>query len=1312
MKLISFLSGGRGLTGLGRNWTGLRVPFLLTVLLGLSGQAAATTPAASEAIQIVAPDRLLLPSVVGQRHQLQYSRDGLTWESAGPSYVGDGVPREVAWPAVGSPLLVRLSTYPEEIAQACRIVDYGADVGSGYYRGESTTASGHGQNVALDVDGDGQNSDDSVNYYRFSLDTPFNPPGIEYDTEATSAIFYGGMTAYFSNKKGVSFSEGMVNENHSLRDDFNMMIAISNTVGVQNRCTGLWVWLKRDFLNGGDRYRVSFDSQSAIVPHISRYWDGVNDGRWVVREGEDWWISEQTFTPGTQISQILHPLGTRWAPYHPKPDYQIDFDASGAVFEERTFEDVTGVGFSIAKAALNDSLVALKWHSFEVYANVHRPARPSFHAEMVTIPEGEDAAGPIPAFHLGKTEVPYLLWHRVWKWAVSNQYCFALDPGYCFDEDGDMGSMRLGDGPHAAAEPATAFTWLDAVAWCNALSEMEGERPAYYADAAFTKVLREIKERNNAARFGVEPAVYLDPSSTGYRLPTAREWSRAALAGEASLDFAPGQAWTSANAGGTTRPVGQLEPNALGLCDAAGNVWEMIWDAPAAVYDPALQDRHTVLGGSFRWPADPAAQSLLPWGERPYDGSPETGLRLARGTGGAPAWGAVPEGLPRWEQERGGQVPGAADPPGPPAVSMAYLAGSDPDGMHRFVRQTDEAQVEVSPFFLATTEISYRQWTAVRQWGTMHGYSFDFDGDMGSMDYRTADFAHGPDEPVVEVGWHDVVLFCNALSEWEGRVPVYYEDADRTQVNRTAWPWRIAMFSDPGVGTTEMKWRTIYARWHTDGYRLPTATEWQIAYADAKAADGWLQTNAGGRTQPVGQKAANRWGLRDLAGNVTEWVWDWPLDNYYEAVNPKGTDAPSLLFGKALKGGNFGTGTRAATANDQELPSVGRTYYGFRVARCEAGVHPVDTQPVVRVVLDIEAEDYDSLDGQIFRGNLRRTGQFDGSPVLGPIPEVAWTFPTGGPVHSSPVEVGGTVYVGSDDTYFYALSASNGQQRWRTKLNGAVLSSPCVAGGVVYVGGGNYLYALDAATGAEIWKFTRSSGVVTASPALAYGVVFAGFGKYTGSSWSGISAATGKEVWRYRFGYPNDGPMGPTIDGLVFVAPTSDNLMAAADLRTELPLADWQQSSNHCQGCVAIENQICYFAPSRSVIARSLSTGKNVWSYSIPGMANDVRPQSSPALTGTLVMVGKPDGKLYALRKADGGVAWSFSTGGVINSSPGVAGDYVYFGSADGSLYCLRASTGVKVWSYAAGGAVHSSPWLSGGKVYFGSDDGLIQALR
>ena len=70
---------------------------------------------------------------------------------------------------------------------------------------------------------------------------------------------------------------------------------------------------------------------------------------------------------------------------------------------------------------------------------------------------------------------------------------------------------------------------------------------------------------------------------------------------------------------------------------------------------------------------------------------------------------------------------------------------------------------------------------------------------------------------------------------------------------------------------------------------------------------------------------------------------------------------------------------------------------------------------------------------------------------------------TGGAVDSSPTVVNGVVYIGSDDSYLYALVADTGAILSQLLTGGAIDSSPDVIGGFVYVGSDDRrIYAFDA----------------------------------------------------------------------------------------------------------------------------------------------------------------------------------------------------------------------------------------------------------
>ncbi|MFW6286856.1 MAG: formylglycine-generating enzyme family protein, partial [Candidatus Sumerlaeota bacterium] len=875
-----------------------------------------------------------------------------------------------------------------------RIVDYGSDMGEGIYRDHTARLF---NDIEFDADGDGETSDDSVSGWEFSLDEPLSPSGPFYNTQAPSHRYYGGIIGVHANQPRARLTEGFLNSNHELRDDMNFMSnqgTSSKRAGNTIRGWGVWLWRKSDFLNHGDKFKVTFDDNSLLAVHISRYWDDIDGGRWVVRDGDTFYISEATFgTPddiekrgkSERLSWWLNPTKTRWAVYTPKAPYNVRFNPDQARFARQNFENVSATGFYLFKDSKTLGVISVKWHSFETWAVVDVPQRPSLHLDMARIDEGNLSMA------VTKDKLSYKEWFEVYNWAVSNQYTMDLDHrGYVFDRDGDMGQMDRGQSDLSAEATATDMTWLDAVLWCNALSELEGLTPCYYLDASHRQVLRKIRERNRPERYGWKPDVHVKWDADGYRLPTGKEW-----------------VWSARRSAVNNNLAGE---------------YEFIWgptDASPSVIE-ANTDKYYAMGGAK------VPDSFNNW-IYPGGASPLVGFRPIRVLAGSTEnlvveqlaeipWVVLPaEGKADERKER------QFDWQGDRLVKIEngnYIRG-------------DEARVTVSDYYISKTEVPFRVWNIVYQAALPLGYQFDRDGDMGSMDWNPGDTKHAIEEPVTDIGWYDCLVWCNALSELTGRTPVYYTDEAKTQVFRTALPWRIRMVAE-GHGADHVSDIPIYTKWEANGFRLPTWAEWYIAL---RAGDGnyqqregkqWTLENANARTHPVDTGDPNPWSIYNLQGNVSEWLHDVPVNDYYRPENPKG-DMRDSLFGMSIAGGNFNTPASfdSGRAKEKNRKSAGWPWLGFRIVRCETGAH--STKPFVpKVVLDVKAEDYDPLQGRTFRANMRRNGRYANAGL----PELngeKWRFKTGGPVLSSPVVVDGVVYVGSNDGYFYAIDVTTGR---------------------------------------------------------------------------------------------------------------------------------------------------------------------------------------------------------------------------------------------------------------------------------------------
>lgn len=199
-------------------------------------------------------------------------------------------------------------------------------------------------------------------------------------------------------------------------------------------------------------------------------------------------------------------------------------------------------------------------------------------------------------------------------------------------------------------------------------------------------------------------------------------------------------------------------------------------------------------------------------------------------------------------------------------------------------------QVTISPFCMGKYAITQEQWKTVAS--NLEKVNRDLNPDPF--------YFKGAQRPVDNVSWYDAVEFCDRLSQ----------KFDRQ-------------------------------------FRLPSEAEWEYACRagsttkfffgdDEKDLEkyAWYSVNSEYKTQPVGQKLPNAWGLYDMAGNCWEWCLDKWHYTYYEAPNDGSAWIEnSVNENRLLRGGSWNAFTRSCSSSfrNKLYPEYGNFYYGCRV---------------------------------------------------------------------------------------------------------------------------------------------------------------------------------------------------------------------------------------------------------------------------------------------------------------------------------------------------------------------------------------------
>ena len=281
------------------------------------------------------------------------------------------------------------------------------------------------------------------------------------------------------------------------------------------------------------------------------------------------------------------------------------------------------------------------------------------------------------------------------------------------------------------------------------------------------------------------------------------------------------------------------------------------------------------------------------------------------------------------------------------------------------------------------------------------------------------------------------------------------------------------------------------------------------------------------------------------------------------------------------------------------------------------------SSPVVAKVGNTTVLCFGSSDGNLYTLNIE-----DGS--------LLWKFKTNGIIHTSPAFDNNTFYIGSWDTFIYAIDAATGKEKWTFKtreqpvyhiLEG-IQASPTIADSTLFIGARDgYFYAINANTGALKWKYFNDNAWVLTTAAVQNNTVY--FGTSDTYKLLTLDTKTGTEKFHIQ------------ANGYIYASPViAGNSLFFGDFTGQVFAVDLSTSEKSFQ---------TFSTEARNKNANSILNPQGLLDFGF------LAKKDNPAKYSTNLRVMEAFYKL-----------------GPILSSPVIAAETLFFGSADSCLYALK----------------------------------------
>ncbi len=256
---------------------------------------------------------------------------------------------------------------------------------------------------------------------------------------------------------------------------------------------------------------------------------------------------------------------------------------------------------------------------------------------------------------------------------------------------------------------------------------------------------------------------------------------------------------------------------------------------------------------------------------------------------------------------------------------------------------------------------------------------------------------------------------------------------------------------------------------------------------------------------------------------------------------------------------------------------------------------------------------------------------------------------------------------------------------------------------------------------ANIGKGSKSRLPLTAQPIVLGESIFT---LDTSSTLASFDTSNGKRRWAISVRDENEND--PVISGgissgigMIFVTSGYNEVLAVDALSGALKWRTKTQSPSRAAPTFH-EGRVFVTTLDSTIVSLNASTGTIEWEFSGIAAQTGLIGAASPAAISDMVIPAFSSGEIYALRAANGSVAWSdnlsntLRLGGLgavsdIRGLPVVDSNVVYAISFAGKMAAIDLISGTRIWQKDISGS--KTPWLSGNRIYVITNDAQIASL-